>query len=179
MSAFVILDRDGVINQDSPEYIKSVEAWLPISGSLESIAALNQAGIKVFVATNQAGVARGKLTLTSLHEIHQHMLKAVKFGGGLISDIRYCPHHPDELCECRKPKPGLLLQLSVKHHLDLSEGYYVGDSEKDLDAASAAGCTGVLVLTGNGRATHKSRPDHSLVFDDLMDFTRYLISQKR
>lgn len=174
MARYVILDRDGVINHDSPDYIKNAGEWIPIPGSLEAIARLSKHGIDVFIATNQAGVARGKLSLVDLHEIHEKLLAAVNRIGGTIRDLRYCPHHPDDHCDCRKPKPGLIIQLADAHALDLSEGYYVGDSLKDLRAAEAAGCQGVLVLTGNGKDTLNLRPNHPLVFDDLSEFARFL-----
>ncbi|HKI75221.1 MAG TPA: HAD-IIIA family hydrolase, partial [Pseudomonadales bacterium] len=107
----VILDRDGVINFDSPDYIKSPEEWTPIPGSIEAIARLNQHGYRIFVATNQAGIARGKLTLSDLHAIHQKLLDAVTAAGGAIAGIEYCPHHPDDHCDCRKPAPGMLLAI--------------------------------------------------------------------
>lgn len=174
MARYVILDRDGVINHDSPDYIKNANEWIPIPGSLEAIATLAKHGIDVYVATNQAGVARGKLSLGDLNGIHKKLLAAVSSAGGVIQDLKYCPHHPDENCDCRKPKPGLILQLADAHALDLSEGYYVGDSLKDLRAAEAAGCEGVLVLTGNGKETLNLRPNHPLVFNDLFSFATFL-----
>ena len=138
MAPFVILDRDGVINADSPDYIKSASEWLPLPGSVEAIARLTAAGCQVFVATNQAGIARGKLSLAALEAIHQRMIAEVADAGGLIVDIQYCPHHPDDQCQCRKPQPGMLLTLAARHDLDLREGYFVGDSAKDLEAAAAA-----------------------------------------
>lgn len=170
MGSFVILDRDGVINADSADYIKSPEEWQPLPGSLEAISRLKQLGIPVYVATNQAGVARGKFTLETLQQIHHKMYAAVEAAGGLISDLRYCPHHPDDHCACRKPKPGLLLDLASSHNLEMKEGYYVGDSLKDLRAGESAGCTPVLVLTGNGETTRQLRPHHKPVYPDLLAF---------
>ena len=175
MTLSVILDRDGVINYDSPDYIKSADEWHPIPGSLEAIALLTQAGVAVYVATNQAGVARGKLSAIALHDIHQKMLASVEATGGKIIDVKFCPHHPDDGCDCRKPKPGLLKQLAQDHQLTLSQCYFVGDSLKDLRAAEAAGCIGVLVLTGNGEETQHLRPRHQPVFDDLMAFARSIV----
>lgn len=175
MPPFVILDRDGVINEDSPDYIKSPAEWIPIPGSLEGIALLTQHQIDLYIATNQAGVARGKLTIEALQAIHEELQRTVASAGGAIRDIRFCPHHPDAQCHCRKPAPGLLLDLVAKYRLEPTNGYYVGDSLKDLIAAEAAGCNGVLVLTGNGRETLKSRPNHALVFEDLLAFARYLV----
>lgn len=176
MTTSIILDRDGVINQDSPHYIKSADEWLPIPGSLEAIALLTNAGYHVYVATNQAGIARGKLSLQSLQHIHEKMYATVEKAGGKISDLRFCPHHPDDDCECRKPKPGLLLQLANAHQLTLAQSYFVGDSLKDLLAAEAAGCTGVLVLTGNGKETHQKQPTHEPVFADLLAFAHSMVA---
>jgi D-glycero-D-manno-heptose 1,7-bisphosphate phosphatase len=176
MAPFVILDRDGVINEDSPEYIKSPEEWIPVDGSLDAIAALTRAGVDVYIATNQAGVARGKLTLTSLKSIHKKMLDQIRAAGGDIREIACCLHHPNDACECRKPRPGMLLDLAQHHNLVLPEGYFVGDSEKDMAAAHAAGCQGVLVLTGNGQATLEANPDHQPVFRDLAAFTQHLLT---
>ena len=175
MAPFVILDRDGVINADSPDYIKSASEWLPLPGSVEAIARLTAAGYQVFVATNQAGIARGKLSLSALESIHQRMLNEVSAAGGSIVDIQYCPHHPDDQCQCRKPQPGMLLTLAARHDLDLREGYFVGDSAKDLEAAAAADCQGVLVLTGNGKETLRSFPDHQATFTDLAEFVDHLL----
>jgi len=176
MTEFVILDRDGVINEDSPDYIKSPEEWHPVPGSLEAIALLSKNNIQVFVATNQAGIARGKLTQASLEAIHEKMFREVEASGGRIVDLRYCPHHPNDNCRCRKPRPGLLEDLASAHELDLSEGDYVGDSLKDLRAAEAAKCRGVLVLTGNGAETRQVRPHHEPVFNNLLAYARDRIS---
>ena len=172
MAEFVILDRDGVINEDSPDYIKSPDEWHAVPGSLEAIALLTQNHVQVFVATNQAGIARGKLTQESLEAIHEKMFREVEAAGGKIVDLRYCPHHPSEQCECRKPKPGLLRFLADAHDLDLTSGDYVGDSLKDLRAAEAAHCRGILVLTGNGEETNHLRPHHEPVFENLLAYAQ-------
>lgn len=177
MTPFVILDRDGVINEDSPDYIKSPEEWIPVDGSVEAIAALTRAGVAVYIATNQAGVPRGKLTLTSLKSVHRKMLSQISAAGGEIKEIACCLHHPNDGCECRKPKPGMLLGLAQRHELDLSGGYFVGDSTKDLEAARAAGCRGILVLTGNGQTTLRENPEHQNVFSDLAAFVQHLLQE--
>ena len=176
MTPFVILDRDGVINEDSSDYIKSADEWIPIPGSLEAIALLTANNVDVYIATNQAGVARGKLTLRELDGIHEKLIHEVEAIGGRISDIKFCPHHPDEQCWCRKPNPGLLEELASVHELNLALGFYVGDSLKDLRAAESAGCTGVLVLTGNGTETHHMRPHHEPTFDNLLAFVKSIVS---
>ena len=176
MLSFVILDRDGVINQDSVDYIKSADEWVALPGSMEAIALLTSNNIEVYIATNQAGVARGKLTLDALDKIHKKLLHEVEKRGGRIVDIKYCPHHPNEQCWCRKPNPGLLEEIAATYELRLKEGCYVGDSLKDLEAAEAAGCSGILVLTGNGIETQKLRPLHLAVFSDLLAFAKDLTS---
>jgi D-glycero-D-manno-heptose 1,7-bisphosphate phosphatase len=176
LTSFVILDRDGVINQDSADYIKSADEWVALPGSLEAIALLTSNNIEVYIATNQAGVARGKLTLDALDRIHKKLLREVEISGGRIVDIKYCPHHPDEKCWCRKPNPGLLEDIAATHELSLKEGYYVGDSLKDLKAAESAGCPGVLVLTGNGIETQRLSPLHLPIFSDLLEFAKAITS---
>ena len=176
MTSFVILDRDGVINQDSVEYIKSAEEWVALPGSLEAIALLTSNNIDVYIATNQAGIARGKLTLDALENIHKKLLCEVEKTGGRVVDIKYCPHHPDLKCWCRKPNPGLLEEIATTYNLSLKEGCYVGDSLKDLKAAELAGCQGVLVLTGKGAETQKLRPFHLPVFSDLLAFAKDITS---
>ncbi|MGI9322397.1 MAG: D-glycero-beta-D-manno-heptose 1,7-bisphosphate 7-phosphatase [Pseudomonadales bacterium] len=172
---FVILDRDGVVNLDSPKYIKSPDEWRPVPGSLEAIALLTQEGYEVYVATNQSGVARGLLSLDLLGAIHERMQEAAIEAGGRITDIRFCPHHPDDQCDCRKPEPGMLLDLANAHGLSLKGNPYVGDSLADLDCADAVGCLPVLVRTGNGEKTLQQRPRHQPVYDDLLAFVQTLV----
>lgn len=177
MDRLVILDRDGVINVDSADYIKSPEEWIPIPGSLDAIARLHRAGFRIYVATNQAGIARGKLTESDLAAIHARMLSAVAEAGGAIAGIEYCPHHPDAHCDCRKPAPGMLRAIERAAGVPVAGQPYVGDSLKDIRAAEAAGCEPVLVLTGNGRETAKLRRPVSGVFDDLAAFADHLLSR--
>ena len=151
--SLIILDRDGVINYESHEYIKSPPEWIPIPGSLKAIAALNQAGFKVVVATNQSGIARGLFDLSMLEKIHAKLQAELMAEGGLLMDIFFCPHHPKEGCFCRKPQPGLFLQIRDKYAVNLSEVFFVGDSLSDIHAAKNAGCKPLLVLTGNGQKT--------------------------
>lgn len=155
MIPLIILDRDGVINYDSPNYIKSRDEWQPIPGSLEAIVKLNKAGFKVAVATNQSGIGRGFYTFSTLLQIHQKMHEALAALGGHIDMISICPHHPDENCTCRKPKPGLIYKIAEHFNLDLSQAKIlaIGDSLCDLKAAKMAGCQPILVLTGNGQST--------------------------
>ncbi len=170
----IILDRDGVINQDSDAYIKSPEEWLPIPGSLDAIARLSSR-LPVYVATNQAGLGRGLFSRETLDAIHGKMRSAVNDAGGTITDIAFCPHHPDDGCACRKPRPGLLLQLADRHGFALREAIFIGDSPKDIQAARAAGCQYGLVLTGNGRKALVEEPGlpHA---DDLSAWADRLLS---
>jgi len=149
----ILLDRDGVINHDSDEYIKSPGEWQPIPGSLDAIAKLTQNGYTIAVVTNQSGLARKLFDENTLAEIHDKMQAMVIKHGGKIDKIVYCPHHPDDNCECRKPKIDLLKQLQQHYQHSLQDVYFVGDSLKDLQAAEQVGAIGILVLTGKGNKT--------------------------
>ncbi len=153
--SLVILDRDGVINQDSDNYIKSVDEWLPIPGSIEAIARLSQAGHKVVVVTNQSGIARGYFDEIALANMHSYMCSLVENAGGSIDAVFYCPHAPDEGCNCRKPLPGMLNQIEKEFNLSVKNAFFVGDTEKDIDAGLAKHCRPILVRTGKGAATEK------------------------
>ena len=149
----VILDRDGTINQDSDQYIKSPAEWKPIPGSLEGIARLTQGGWRIVVATNQSGIARGLFDMTTLNAIHGEMHRAIGQAGGRIDAIFFCPHAADSNCECRKPKPGLLLEIGSRFDIELKGVPMIGDALRDLEAAAAVGAKPYLVLTGKGRQT--------------------------
>jgi D-glycero-D-manno-heptose 1,7-bisphosphate phosphatase len=149
----IILDRDGVINHDSDEFIKSPDEWIPIPGSLEAIARLNQAGYRVIVATNQSGIARGLFNIVTLNEIHQKLHTAAQRVGADIDAVFFCPHAADDNCDCRKPKPGMLHEISKRFDVSLKGVPNVGDSLRDLQAGFVAGCTPYLVLTGKGEKT--------------------------
>jgi D-glycero-D-manno-heptose 1,7-bisphosphate phosphatase len=149
----VILDRDGTINYDSDQYIKSPAEWKPIPGSLEAIARLTQGGWRCVVATNQAGIARGLFDMATLNAIHAEMHRAVAQAGGRIDAIFFCPHAAEADCECRKPKPGLLREIGARMDVELQGVPMVGDALRDLQAAAAVGCRPFLVLTGKGKKT--------------------------
>ena len=168
----VVLDRDGTINQDSDQYIKSPAEWKPIKGSLEAIARLTQSGHRVVVATNQSGIARGLFDMTTLNAIHDAMQRAVHQAGGRIDAIFFCPHASDADCDCRKPRPGMLLEIGRRMNAPLEGVPVVGDALRDLQAAAAAGARPVLVLTGKGRKTRAAGglPPGTEVFDDLAVF---------
>ncbi len=168
----VVLDRDGTINHDSDQYIKSPAEWKPIKGSLEAIARLTQSGHRVVVATNQSGIARGLFDMTTLNAIHDAMQRAVQRAGGRIDAIFFCPHANDADCECRKPRPGMLLEIGRRLNADLEGVPVVGDALRDLQAAQAVGARPVLVLTGKGKKTRSAGglPPGTEIFADLAAF---------
>ena len=168
-SKLVILDRDGVINFDSAQFIKSPDEWKPIPGSLNAIARLNQSGYRVVVATNQSGVGRDLFDMDTLNRIHQKMHKAAAEVGARIDAIFYCPHTADSACDCRKPKPGMFKRISETLNIDLKGVPTVGDSLRDLQAGAAVGCQPLLVRTGKGTKTEAdgNLPEDTQVFADL------------
>jgi D-glycero-D-manno-heptose 1,7-bisphosphate phosphatase len=176
----VILDRDGVINHDSPEFIKSPAEWIPIPGSLEAIARLNQAGYRVVVASNQSGIARELFDITTLNAIHQKMHTAAQLVGADIDAIFFCPHAAIDNCDCRKPKAGMFEEISKRFKLSLKGVPTVGDSLRDLQAAVAVGFRPHLVLTGKGKKTLAAGnlPDGTKVHDDLRAFALDFLSHE-
>jgi D-glycero-D-manno-heptose 1,7-bisphosphate phosphatase len=174
----VILDRDGVINVDSDEYIKSPEEWIALPGSLEAIARLHREGYRVVVVTNQSGVARGLFDSDTLMRIHAKMIEAVRAKGGEIDSIFLCPHGPDDGCRCRKPLPGLFEQVADRLNVQLQGVYAVGDSERDVLAARAMTARPVLVRTGKGKRTQRKSEqlEGVPVYDDLAAFTVALLA---
>lgn len=164
----VIVDRDGVINADSYNYIRSPGEWHALPGSLDALGALARAGTRVVVATNQSGVGRGLFTEAMLTDIHARMKAAVAEHGGRIAGVYHCPHTPAEGCDCRKPRPGLLLRIADDLGCDLADVPVIGDKASDLAAAEAVGARPVLVLTGHGRRTLAERRGSSVEhYDDL------------
>jgi D-glycero-D-manno-heptose 1,7-bisphosphate phosphatase len=175
----ILLDRDGVINFDSPLYIKAPAEWRPIPGSIEAIAALSQAGYAVIVVTNQSGLARGLYDVDTLDAIHEKMRQAIVLAGGTLAGIFYCPHLPDALCVCRKPEPGLFYHIRDAFKIDLTGVWMIGDSLRDLQAAEKVACQPVLVKTGNGLKTlrkHDLLPANTLIFNDLYAASQYLLA---
>jgi D-glycero-D-manno-heptose 1,7-bisphosphate phosphatase len=172
MPKFVILDRDGVINYDSDEYIKSPEEWNAIPGSLEAIARLNQADYRVIIISNQSGLARGLFSLETLHKIHNKMHKQLSEVGGTIEATLFCPHGPKDHCNCRKPLPGLFHEFANRLGIALTNVPAVGDSLRDLQAARTAGAQPILVLTGKGMRTvnHRTGFEDIPVYKDLAAF---------
>jgi D-glycero-D-manno-heptose 1,7-bisphosphate phosphatase len=165
----IILDRDGVINEDSDAYIKSPEEWVPVPGSLEAIARLNRAGWTVTVATNQSGVGRGLYDLATLERIHERMKAALAAVGGHIDALYYCPHTPADHCACRKPLPGLLESIARDYGVSLAGVPAIGDSLRDLQAAAAVGAQPILVRTGKGERTltNPDLPSDTAIYPNL------------
>ena len=173
----IILDRDGVINYDSVDYIKNVDELIPLPGALDAIARLSRAGWTVAVATNQSGLARGYYSVPTLESIHQVLRDEVQQRGGHLGLITYCPHGPEDGCSCRKPLPGLLIQIAEYYKTALDDVWFVGDSLRDLQAAAAANAQPVLVCTGNGEETReKPLPENTLIFADLSAVANHLLS---
>ena len=180
----VVLDRDGVINEDSPDYIKSPDEWHALPGSLAAIATLKQAGFELAIATNQSGVARGLFSLDTLWDIHRKMLAEILAAGGYVKRIFFCLHGPDDNCDCRKPKPGLLLQVAEYFACGFDGMVMIGDSERDLRAAQAVGARPILVRTGNGARTEAQLRDSAEwdkleVYDDLQAAANALLAEQQ
>jgi D-glycero-D-manno-heptose 1,7-bisphosphate phosphatase len=172
----VILDRDGTINYDSDQYIKSPDEWRPIPGSLEAIGRLTQAGYRIVVATNQSGIARGLFDTATLIAIHDTLQRAAAQAGGRVDAFFFCPHAADSTCECRKPKPGMVLEVARRFNVSPADIHMAGDTLRDVQAAAAAGARPVLVLSGRGRKTLEEGmlPPGTAVFQDLAAFAEYL-----
>jgi D-glycero-D-manno-heptose 1,7-bisphosphate phosphatase len=176
----VILDRDGTINQDRDDYVKSPDEWVPLAGSLEAIARLNHAGWRVVVASNQSGLGRGLFDVATLNAMHAKFYKLLAAAGGRVDAVFYCPHGPEEACQCRKPQPGLFEQIRDRYGMDLKGVPTVGDSLRDLQAGAAAGCDTHLVLTGKGEALRDQPlpahfPEGTRVHADLSAFADWLL----
>lgn len=175
----VVIDRDGVINEDSDDYIKSVAEWRPIPGSLEAIAALTRGGLRIAVVTNQSGVGRGLFDEATLVAIHEHMRARVRAAGGELAGLYYCPHRPDEGCDCRKPRPGMLRALERDLQLPLRGAPFIGDRRSDIEAARAVDARPILVRTGAGAATERSLAGADVaVFDDLWAAAQSLLAAR-
>lgn len=177
----IILDRDGVINHDSDDYIKNVDEWMPIPGSLEAIARLNLSGYSVAIASNQSGLARGFFDLHTLSQMHRKMEDLLAEHGGRIDGIFYCPHKPEDGCECRKPRPGMLLDITKRFQADPEGVLFIGDTISDMKAAVAANVNPVLVKTGKGESALLDLEDHGFndipVFEDLSNAVDIILSE--
>ena len=180
LTKYVLLDRDGVINHDCDDYIKSPEEWIPIDGSLEAIALLNQHGYRVAVISNQSGIGRGFYSLATLNAIHDKMHKAVAIKGGHIEAIYFCPHLPTEHCFCRKPKIGLLELFSREKNYPLKNIFFIGDSLSDMKAAQAVLALPLLVKTGKGLKTLSDNPQLNIpIFENLYDATTFILTPSK
>ncbi|HEX3139305.1 MAG TPA: D-glycero-beta-D-manno-heptose 1,7-bisphosphate 7-phosphatase [Rhizobacter sp.] len=182
----IILDRDGTINEDRDDFVKSVDEWIPLPGALEAIARLNQAGWHTVIATNQSGLGRGLFDMAALNAMHAKMNAALARVGGRISSVFFCPHAPEDGCSCRKPLPGLYQQIGERYGVELEAVPVVGDSVRDLEAAVAAGCPPHLVLTGKSSAMtdeQLAKLMHQVpnvqIHDDLAAFAESLIQRER
>ena len=178
----VVLDRDGTINQDRDDFVKSPEEWLPLPGALEAIARLNHAGWHVVIASNQSGLGRGLFDVAALNAMHDKMHKLLAAAGGRVDAIFYCPHTPEDDCNCRKPLPGLFEQIGQRLGVSLKGVPTVGDSLRDLVAGSRVGCEPHLVLTGKSAglapdAALKGMPEGTKAHADLAAFADFLIAR--
>lgn len=174
----VILDRDGVINEDSANFIKNPSEWIPITGSLEAIALLNQSGYRVAIATNQSGVSRGLFDMATLNSIHDKMHRELAAVGGRIDAVFYCPHSADDNCDCRKPKTGMIKEIAKRFSVELDRVFAVGDALRDIQAFYNSGCKTILVRSGKGEQTlnHGGLPDNITVCADLSEAVQHIIS---
>lgn len=177
----IFLDRDGVINENRDDHVKSWQEFRFLPGALEALRILTERRYRVFIVTNQAAVNRGLLSPAALEEIHLRMVATIEAHNAHVAGIRFCPHREDEACECRKPRPGMLLSLAAERQIDLAQAHFVGDALTDMAAGHAAGCRPVLVLTGRGRE-QVGRPDFLLhrprhVAQSLLDAVHWLIDQ--
>ena len=178
----IILDRDGVINQDRDDFVKSVDEWIPIDGSMDAIAFLTEAGYTVAVATNQSGIGRKYFTLQDLTEMHAKMHRLALQAGGVIDGIWFCPHLADDNCNCRKPKPGMIQDILNRFQAQAADTWLVGDSLRDLQAMDAVGGKSALVLTGKGKKTLQEKeeelPENTQIFDNLLAFAQYITQEE-
>lgn len=179
----VILDRDGVINEDSDSFIKSPEEWVPIEGSIAAIARLHQAGFRIVITTNQSGIGRGLFGVDELEAMHKKMIRLINEAGGEVAGVFFCPHHPDDNCQCRKPNVGLIDQLETAMAVSAAGAVVIGDSLRDLQSGIKKGCLPILVKTGKGLKTLSLLAQHpeemlkqTLVFDDLAQAADYVIT---
>ena len=177
----VVLDRDGVINRESAAFIRRPEEWVALPGSIEAIADLTRAGFIVVVASNQSGVGRGLLSADTLAAIHARMTKTIEAAGGRLDGIWFCPHRPEDACDCRKPLPGLLRQIGAHYGIPLQGKPVIGDSYRDLEAAWRVDARAILVRTGNGRETERKLAPNAAVevFPDLAAVAAQLIAESQ
>lgn len=178
----IILDRDGVINHDRNDFVKSADEWQPLEGSMDAVAFLTEAGYTLAVATNQSGIGRTYFTVETLTEMHAKMYRLVQQAGGKIDGIWFCPHTSADNCGCRKPKPGMITDIIERFNAEAADTWLVGDSLRDLQAIDAVGGKPALVLTGKGKRTLESEgdnlPANTQVFDNLLAFSQYITQEQ-
>jgi len=181
----VILGRDGVLNEFRDDHVKAPEEWFPIEGALEAVARLNHAGWHAVVATNQSGIGRGMIDMVSVNAVHGHMLKQLQAVGGRIDAVFFCPHMPEEQCDCRKPQPGLMLDIGKRYGIDLKQVVMVGDTLRDLQAAQEAGCEAHLVCSGRSAGLDAAQIQDLVdqvpgtrVHADLAAFAEFLLTRR-
>ncbi|NUE66673.1 MULTISPECIES: D-glycero-beta-D-manno-heptose 1,7-bisphosphate 7-phosphatase [Snodgrassella] len=175
----IILDRDGVLNAMRPQPISDPDQWLPLPGSMDAVAFLTQSGYTVVVAENMSGIGRDQVSMQELNEVHGKMHTHIQKAGGRLSGVWFCPHTNNAKCNCRKPQPGLLLDILDRLHMKAENTWLVGDGIRDMQAIAAIGGHPVLVLTGKGKETLKMEtlPDDTQVYDDLLDFAKFCRTQ--
>ena len=180
----VILGRDGILNDFRDDHVKAPEEWSPIAGALEAVSRLNHAGWHVVVATNQSGIGRGMIDMASVNAVHAHMLKQLQLAGGRIDAVFFCPHTPEDGCDCRKPQPGLMREIGKRYGIDLKQVPMVGDTLRDLQAAQASGCEPHLVCSGRAAGFDAAQIQALVdqvpgtrVHVDLAAFAEYLLAR--
>lgn len=178
MARLILLDRDGVLNADSPDFVRDVGDWRPLPGALDAVARLKRAGLLVGVCSNQSGIARGIVSEAALARIHGRLASELDHRGTALDTLRYCPHGPDDGCRCRKPAPGMLVDAMAELGVSPAETVFVGDSIRDVEAARAAGCRAALVRTGNGSAAEPAARDLGVIWvgDDLAAFAEWAVA---
>lgn len=179
----VILDRDGTINQDSADFVKTPQEWVPLPGALDAIARLNHAGWHVVIASNQSGLGRGLFDVSTLNAMHSKMHSLVAAAGGRVDAVFYCPHAPSDACRCRKPESGLFEQIAERYGIELAGVPCVGDAPRDLVAGMALGCEPHLVLTGKSAGLTRGKlpetyPQNTITHTDLAAFADFLIARE-
>ncbi len=180
----IIMGRDGILNQFREDHIKAPEEWVAVPGALEAVSRLNHAGWHVVVATNQSGIGRGMIDMAAINAVHVHMMSQLQALGGRIDAVFFCPHAPEETCDCRKPQPGMLLDIGRRYGVDLAQVPMVGDTLRDLQAAQAAGCEPHLVRAGRAAAMDAEQVASlveqvpgTIVHRDMQELATYLLER--
>ena len=175
MQKHIIIDRDGVINYDSDDYIKTPDEWIPIDGSIEAIKLLTDSGFNIYIITNQSGINRGIIKYSDFVEINKKMMKIISSNGGEIAAMTYCPSRPDEHDPCRKPETGMFMDISERFNFKLEGCYSIGDSPRDIEASIKSGCQAIAVRTGNGNLIEKNNIHNVKIFDNLLAAVKHII----